>query len=125
MIQSFMIPIPPDADGEEYLLYDTVVAGRRCTTAVGAGYVEAGVVHTTPRATGTLAAMRRLGSSAEGLAPRVIEVPTLASAAGCVAAALHAAHDDDALFFLCRGPKIYDATFVALNVQFPERTALQ
>ncbi|MCC4600285.1 hypothetical protein [Xanthomonas melonis] len=116
MTSSHLLRIAPDEHGHVYPVYDTIHQGKHLFTAIGVGRIERGEVHTTPVAQNTLNALAAYGKDHGHGRFHMVEVATETAAPMRVRKALEAAHDKETVFFVCRGPKVYDAVFFALKV---------
>lgn len=123
MIQSFRVDIAPDDHGQVFLVMDTVSGGKHVFTAIGVGRIRKREVEITGTGQATLNALAAYSQDHEAGRFHMVEVATDTAAPVRVRKALEAADDKDSVFFVCRNPGVYDAVFVALNVDFtPEQT---
>lgn len=125
MIQSFRVDTPPNADGQVFLVMDTVADGKHVFTAMGVGRIERGEPMVSPVAQATLSAL--MGYADRHALGRVhfVEIATVAAAPMRVRKALERADQKDVLFFLCRSPDVYDAGWTALNVSLDPPAGIQ
>ena len=125
MIQSYRVAIAPNVNHQTFLVFDSICQGKHVFTACGVGRIQKGGVQITPTAQATLAALTAYAES-QGLGRlHFMEIATVAAAPVRVRKALEAAHDKEAVFFVCRGPDVYDAVFVALNVNLQPSETVQ
>jgi hypothetical protein len=107
-------------DGLPFLIYETVLDGKRLYTACGVGRVEASNAHLTDTGRQNLGALLSyLEQTPGGVGTiRFQEIATVAVAPVRVRKTLAAAGNQEAVFFVCRSPDIYDAAVNALKVDF-------
>jgi hypothetical protein len=125
MIQSHLLQIAPDASGRVFLVFDTLFQSKHLLTACGVGRLQKGQVEITPTAQGTLDALCAYAQSHQPGRLHMMEIATVAAAAVRVRKALEAAHDKEVVFFVCRGPQVYDAAFAVLNVNLAQPGTVQ
>jgi hypothetical protein len=115
MIQSIRADIAPNENGHIFLVMDTVFDHKHTFTALGVGTMQGGQPHVSQVAQDTLAALAAY--SEKGGRFHIVDIATEAAAPMRIRKALEAANDKDAVFFICRSDKVYDAAFMALNVR--------
>ncbi|MBB4726372.1 hypothetical protein [Xanthomonas arboricola] len=125
MTSSHLIHLTPDEHGHVYPVYDTIHQGKHLFTAIGVGRVERGEAYTTPVAQNTLNALAAYSNDHGHGRFHMVEVATEAAAPMRVNKALETAHDKEAVFFVCRSPKVYDAVFFALKVDATQPRSVQ
>lgn len=120
MINSFLIETP---DRVRYLVFDTVFQRKHLMTACGVGRIKDGEPRLTSTAAATfdalLAAAEQSGLCTANL--RLLEIARLRGAEGRVVKLLEEADHGDAVFFICRDDRIYDAAVAALKVKYEPR----
>ncbi len=121
MIQSFLcLEASPDG-GVVHLVFDTAFAGKHLLTACGQGRIAGDDAMLTATGEATLDALVRHLQNTKRGAVHLIEIATPAAAAVRVRKALEKAHEEDAVFFVCRSAHVYDAAIQTLNLQRPSR----
>ncbi|HZF97785.1 MAG TPA: hypothetical protein VEY92_06005 [Pseudoxanthomonas sp.] len=125
MIQSHLLQIAPDARGRVCLVFDTVFQSKHLLTACGLGRMHKGQVQITPAAQGTLDALCAYAQRHQLGRLHLREIATVAAAAVRVRKALEAAHHEERVFYVCRGPQVYDAACAVLNVNLAQPDTVQ
>ena len=117
-IESFRIELTPNEDGHVFLIFDTVFGSKHVFTALGIGRVRRDDIELTPTAQATINTLAGHGTAHGSGTLRCWEVATSAAVPVRLRKALESANDKDAVFFVVRGPDVYDALFAALQVNF-------
>jgi hypothetical protein len=117
------LPIHHVVDGTPFLIYETVLDDKHLYTACGVGRVEGSNAHLADSGRQQLGALLSYLERTPGGAGtiRFQEIATVAVAPVRVRKTLAAAGNREAVFFVCRGPDIYDAALAALNIDFSPR----
>ena len=123
MHQSFFVDT--QVGGVRYLILDTVIDGKHVFTACGQGRVAKGDVELTATGQATLHALGDYAKHAGLGRLHMVEIATTAAAPVRVRKALEAADQKEIVFFVCRGPLVYDAAVEQLHVIWPEATGPQ